>query len=202
VALGVGAGLGLGILQQDSTIHHFLHLEVRAAILVALALLTPSTGLILDSIDQIGPGPQETRWVELKAIATEMLALLVLFAVLQSTTPARLGISVAVLVVLAAMVPLRVLTVVLHRRVALRESTSSGVRVAIAMLPTLVFGLVLAKILRDRFAVSPTIFGGLILYTLVTTIFPVVVFRRALPDDDMPHVPELQEAAPDPGIQA
>jgi Kef-type K+ transport system membrane component KefB len=279
-----------------------LHLDGRVAALVALALLTPSTGFILDTIGHLDLGPVEKRWIKAKAIATELLALLVLFSVLQSTTVERMAISLAVLTAmilvlplvfrafvalvvpfapksefgflvmiavicafvtrelgvyylvgafvvgmtaqrfrerlpaiaseqilhavemfasffvpfyffnaglglrredfeirsiafgigcLAVMVPVRVAAVIVHRRMALREDHSIGLRVAVAMLPTLVFGLVIAEILRDRFAAPPWLFGGVILYTLLTTILPVFYLRRPLPEFLEPHAPAL-----------
>ncbi len=286
----------------------FLHLEGRAATLLALALLTPSTGFILDSIGQLGLAPEEKRWIKSKAIATELLALLVLFGALQSTSFERMGISLAVLVgmilllplvfrafaalvvpfaprsefafllmiavlcafatrelgvyylvgafvvgmtaqrfrerlpalaseqlihavemfasffvpfyffnaglqlrredldlgslgyglgFLAVIAPLRLGTVMLHRRLALREGGRKSVRIAVAMLPTLVFGLVIAEILRDRFSASPALFGGVILYTLATTVLPAVFFRRPLPEYQEPHAPPLEQSETD-----
>ena len=291
-------------------IARFLHLEPRAAMLLALALLTPSTGFILDSIDQLGLTPPEKRWVKSKAIATELLALLVLFATLQSTTVERMAVSLAVLAgmivllpllfrvfaalvvpfaprsefafllmiavaaafvtrelgvyylvgafvvgmaaqrfrerlpamasekmihavemfasffvpfyffnaglqlrrtdfsseallyglaFLAVMVPLRIAAVIVHRRVALREGRHIGVRIAVAMLPTLIFGLVIAEILRDRFAAPPAIFGGVILYTLATTVLPAFLFKREVTEFVEPHAPDLEGPAPNSG---
>lgn len=288
----------------------FLQLEGRVATLLALALLTPSTGFILDSIGQLGLASEEKQWVKSKAIATELLALLVLFGALQSTSVERMALSLAVLVgmilllplvfrafaalvvpfaprsefafllmiavlcafatrelgvyylvgafvvgmtaqrfrerlpalaseqlvhtvemfasffvpfyffyaglqlrredlhlgalgyglgFLALMVPVRVGSVVLHRRLALREGWRAGVRIAVAMLPTLVFGLVIAEILRDRFAVSPELFGGVILYTIITTVVPAIYFRRPLPEFLEPHVPPLERTERDGG---
>ena len=68
--------------------------------------------------------------------------------------------------------PLRVALIALHRRVALREPLRNGARIGIAMLPTLVFTLVIAEILRDQFAVPRAVFGGLIIYTLANTLIP------------------------------
>lgn len=289
----------------------FAGFEPRLATLLALALVTPSTGFILDSLALFGLAEPEKRWVKSKAIATELLALLVMFGTLQSTTAERLGISVLVLVgmivllplvfrafaklvvpfaprsefafllmlavacafatrelgvyylvgafvvgmaaqrfraqlpaiaseqmvhavemfasffvpfyffsaglhlrredlnlaalgwgalFLGAMVPLRVLTVVLHRRLVVRESPRAGVRVSVAMLPTLVFGLVIAEILRDRFAAPPALFGGVVLYTLGTTVIPAFFFRRPLPEFTEPHAPQLP--TPVPGADA
>lgn len=281
---------------------YFLKLEPRMATLLALALLTPSTGFILDSIGGLGLEPPEKRWVKTKAIATELLALLVMFGTLQSTTVERMGISLLVLTgmivllpvlfrafaalvvpfaprsefafllmiavacafvtrelgvyylvgafvvgmaaqrfrerlpaiasedmihavemfasffvpfyffnaglqlrredlnpmsvaygvgFLAVIVPLRIVTVTVHRRIVLVEGQKVGMRIAVAMLPTLVFGLVIAEILRDRFAAPPAIFGGVILYTLVTTLVPAFFFRRPPSEFLAPHAPGL-----------
>ena len=76
------------------------------AVLVALALLTPSTGFILDALDMLGMGPREKAWIKSKAIATELLALLVLFATLQSTTALRMAVATGVLVAMIVVLPL------------------------------------------------------------------------------------------------
>lgn len=265
-----------------------LGLDPRPAALLALALLTPSTGFILDSLHAFGLSDEERDWVKRKAIATELLSLLVLFGVLQSTSAQRFAISATALAALVAVlpllfrgftklvapfaprsefafllmlavtcafvtrslgvyylvgafvvgvaarqfraqlpalasdemlhavemfatffvpfyffsaglelrredlrwqalgygglflvvaVPLRLVTVALHRRAALGERLAHGGRIALAMLPTLVFGLVIAAILRDRFALRAELFGGLVVYTLVATMVPVVWFR-------------------------
>jgi Kef-type K+ transport system membrane component KefB len=280
-------------------IHAVLGLEPRVAALVALALLTPSTGFILDSLDQLGLDERERFWIKSKAIATEILALGVMFVTLQSTSTARFTMSslallamVLVLPVvfrafaafvvrhaprsefafllmiavvcavitrelgvyylvgaflvgmaaqrfrtrlpamasedllravelfasffvpfyffhaglemrledfvpesllygfgfLVTMVPFRALGVVVHRRLALGERSRDAMRIAISMLPTLVFGLVIAAILRDRFAVAPPLFGGLILYTLVCTLIPALVLRQPIPEYATPRV--------------
>ena len=286
-----------------------LGLEPRTATLLALALLTPSTGFILDAIHMFGFDDAQRQWVKAKAIATEILALLVLFATLQSTTWERMAVSVGVLgamilllpvvfqvfarlvvpfaprsefafllmiavicayvtrglgvyylvgafvVGMAAQrfrhrlpalasedllravemfasffipfyffsaglslrredfpleallyglcfllifVPLRIGTVALHRRIALQEKWVSGTRIALSMLPTLVFGLVIAGILRDRFAVAPAIFGGLILYVLATTLLPAFFLKRQLSEFQEPHAPHLDPTLPPP----
>lgn len=280
-------------------------LEPRPAIVLALALLTPSTGFILDSLASLGLAPEERRWVKSKSIATELLALLVMFATLQSSSASRFALSavalfaivmvlpvlfrvfarfvvphapksefafllmVAVLCAYATralgvyylvgafvvgvaaqrfrrqlpafaseqmvhavemfasvfvpfyffgaglhvqrddlslealawgggfsvtILPLRLLAVTLHRRLALAESLRAGLRVAIPMLPTLVFGLVLAGILRDHYGVRPAIVGGVTLYTVVATLVPSLLFRRALASGTEPHAPPVGDA--------
>jgi len=280
-----------------------LNLEPRVALLAALALVTPSTGFILDAIGMFGLAPKECEWIKSKAIATELLALLVLFATLQSTTWERMALSSAALAVMIGllpvafqvfaklvvpyapksefafllmvavvcayvtrqlgvyylvgafvvgmaaqrfreklpalaseeliravelfasffvpfyffnagltlraddfsvgavrlggafvlvMVPLRLATVVMHRRISLGEGLRASMRIAVPMLPTLVFGLVIAGILRERFAVDGLLFGALVLYTLTVTIIPAVVFRAPLPDGAAPKAPALE----------
>jgi Kef-type K+ transport system membrane component KefB len=308
--LAVRAGLLFAVAFSVAAV---LNMDARAATLLALALLTPSTGFILDSIDNLDLDGPEKRWIKTKAIASELLALVVLFATLQSTTAQRMGISILLLTgmivllpivfrafaalvvpfaprsefafllmtaVLAAfltrelgvyylvgafvvgmaaqrfrerlpaiaseqlihavemfasffipfyffsaglqlrredlslealgyglgflivMLPVRIAAVAVHRRVALGERYRVGARIAVALVPTLVFGLVIAQILRERFGVTPAVFGGVIIYTLVTTIVPAFVFKRRLPDYEEPRAPELEFASVAAGATA
>ena len=278
-------------------------LEARPAIILALALFTPSTGFILDSLAALGLTAEERRWVKSKAIATELLALLVMFATLQSTSASRFASSAAALLAIvivlpvlfrvfarfviphaprsefafllmvallcayatralgvyylvgafvvgvaaqrfrmqlpalaseqmihavemfasvfvpfyffgaglhvrredlswaalawgtgfvALVLPLRLLVVTTHRRIALGEPFPDALRVAVPMLPTPVFGLVLAGILRDRFAVGPEIVGGLTLYTVVSTLLPSFVHRGVTASGTEPHAPQSE----------
>ena len=84
----------------------FAGLEWQAATLLALALLTPSTGFILDTLAQQGLGEEERFWVAAKAIAGEILALVVLFFVVQSGSVSTFALSSVGLLVLVAGVPL------------------------------------------------------------------------------------------------
>ncbi len=279
------------------------NLPLRPAVLVALALLTPSAGFILDSLGSLGVSERERFWVKGQAVATELVALATMFVVLQSTAVGRLSIAVlalgalvaalplafrifAVQVVpyapksefafllmvavlcafatrrlgvyylvgafvvgitaqrfrkrlpaiasermveaverfasffvpfyffhaglglrredfgpeallagaglLAVMVPLRVGLIALHRRLALGESWRESARIAVPLLPTLVLTLVIAELLRARFAVGPAVFGGLIVYTLVNTLIPGLVLRVPPPEFESPHAPHLE----------
>jgi Kef-type K+ transport system membrane component KefB len=71
----------------------YLDLGWQAAGLLALALLTPSTGFILDTLERLGLDPEERFWVTSKAIAGELLALAALFVILQAGDPLQLGLS-------------------------------------------------------------------------------------------------------------
>jgi len=265
-----------------------LPMPTRQAVLVGLALVTPSCGFILDSLSSLGVSNEEGYWIRTKAIASELLALGVLFVTLQSTSVTRLGVSAAALILMAAFLPvlLRFLTarvsiyapnsefafllmvavifayatrqlgvyylvgaflvgitarrmrdqlpllasdqnlhavevfasffvpfyffnaglgisrealslkalgigvafaaisipvriglVLLQRRVRLSEAWSKGMRVAVPMIPTLVFTLVLAQILQEQFQIDDALFGGLVVYAALTTILPAMVFR-------------------------
>lgn len=278
----------------------------RPALLLSLAIFTPSTGFILDSLPAFGLSPTEQYWVKTKAIASELVALLGLFVVVQSgsvlefsasavvlaamvlvlpwvfqafasrvlpfapksefafllilalvcasvtrqlgvyylvgafvvgVTAVRLrqrlpalaserlliGIELfasffapfyffkaglhleagffgweAVLLGLALVVvsvPLRVGVVAAFRRVALGEPLRSGTRVGLSLVPTLVFTLVLAGILRERFALSDQLFGALVVYALVNTTLPGVLLRWLTEEAPAPS-PAASEAVP------
>ena len=288
-----------------------LRLPLQPSILVALALTTPSTGFILDSLNSLAVNKTERVWIKSKAIATELVALAVLFIALQPPDPASILTSTAVMVGLIAflplmfrlfakvvlpyapksefafllmvavlsalvtrnlgayylvgafivgvtaqrfrehmpaiasaqmldavelfasffvpfyffhaglglrsedftpdalvlgafmfaiMVPLRVYLVAVHRRYSLGETLRSGARIGVSLAPTLVFTLVIAEILRDRFGVPQAVFAGLIVYTIANTLLPGFILRlapAARSDVDVP-VPEMALAAPDP----
>ena len=281
-----------------------LDVGARPAALVALALFTPSTGFILDSLPGLGVGREEQFWIRAKAIATELLALAVLFVTLQSTSLQHFALATAALAamvtvlplvlrlfaariaplaprsefsfllmlavvaayvtkqlgvyylvgaflvgasaqflrervpalsserlvhaieafasvfapfyffnagmhlhaadfspravlvglgLLAVCVPLRVGLVVGHRALAFRQPWRVGLPVAIALTPTLVFSLVLAEILRDRFAAQPWLVGALVIYTVGNTLLPGFLLRdRGAPELD------AMEGAADP----
>jgi Kef-type K+ transport system membrane component KefB len=80
-------------------------MDARASALVALALLTPSTGFILDSLDGFGLDRDQAYWVKTKAIATELLALLLLFVLLQSTSWQQLVLASVALAGTVAVLP-------------------------------------------------------------------------------------------------
>ncbi|MCM2334761.1 MAG: cation:proton antiporter [Anaeromyxobacteraceae bacterium] len=280
----------------------WLGLGVRPAALLALALLTPSTGFILDALRTLDLSEQAKFWVRSKAVATELLALAVMFLTLQSADARQLGISAAVLVgmvlllpfvfrVFAAVVvphaprsefafliivatvcalvtrrlgvyylvgafvvgmvargfrqrlpamssekmlhaveafasvfvpfyffhaglelrrddlslealwwtaafvglviPFRLALVSLHRRWRLRETWREGLGVSVSMLPTLVFTLVIARILREQFDLPGPVFGGLLGYALVNTVIPTFVMRTPPPEFEAPQLPPM-----------
>lgn len=111
-------------------------------------------------------------------------------------SPWALGVGSACLLFVGA----RVVIVAVHRRLALSEPIREGVRVGIALAPTLVFTLVIAEILRDRFAAPPAAFGGLMVYALVNTVLPVLLLKAPPPafDEPMAATAPYESAAPQP----
>ena len=85
---------------------HYFHFSMQVAGLIALALLTPSTGFILESLHGLGLDENEEFWVKSKSIAGELLALLLLFIFLKSGSYSDLGTSSAVLIAIAFGLPL------------------------------------------------------------------------------------------------
>lgn len=262
---------------------HLLGASARVAALVALALVTPSTGFILSSLSGFGLSEVEQRSVKTYAIGSELIALTVLFFVLQSTSALRLALATAAMVALVVLIPLafrffatvvapyaprsefafllmvavvcayttrrlgvyylvgafvvglaaqrfradhpamssekmvdalesfgsvfipfyffhagteisreqltlkafgigllllvvlgpvRVAVTGLHRKLTLRETFRASRRIGSALLPTLVFTLVIAGILHQRFQMAGDIVGGLVLYTILNTMIP------------------------------
>lgn len=269
-------------------VHSLLDLDWAPAVIFSLALLTPSTGFILDSLAGFGLDPEQDSWVKSKAIATELVALALLFVTVQSGAEGSLLVSTLALVAMvaalpwafrlfarhilpwaprseftflvvvaivcalatrrlgvyylvgafvvgltalrlrqrvpelgserllgavelfasffvpfyffqagyglresdlglrtiaaggllvAAVVPARVAAVALHRRLALGEQPRPSLKVAASLLPTLVFTLVLAQILRERFDLAPRLVGALAVYAIATTIAPGLWLR-------------------------
>jgi Kef-type K+ transport system membrane component KefB len=276
----------------------------NTSLLLALALLTPSTGFILESLGRLGLDADERYWVTVKAIGSEILALVVVFVVLQSDSAEHLGIStLAILAMIvgipllfgllgrlvvpyapgsefsllvmvgliaaylterlgvhalvgaflagfiaqllrkrmpglasaenlraiqlfasffipfyffvaglgipaaalqwdalrlgvaitAVALPLRIGVVWCQRRFIANETAVGSLRVATALSPTLIFTLVLATILRERFHITDTLFGALLVYAALSTLLPS--FLLAKPVDFSPQVP-VDERSP------
>lgn len=267
----------------------FLDLAFRPALILALGLMTPSTGFILNTLKAKSFENQQEYWIRTKAIAKEIVAIFLLFVALQSHTWQQLLQSTAILLGLilvlpsvfrfflkkiapyapdsevaflvlialvcgvitqkigayylvgafivgmtagrfrhfmgdsdqgttlasltsfftvfipfyfykagmgftseiflvdgvkmgllfiAVCVPIRILSVFSTLHFFLKDSWKDRYAIAMNLLPTLIFGLVIAAILRDEFAVEPAIISGLVIYTIVTSIIPAILFRN------------------------
>jgi Kef-type K+ transport system membrane component KefB len=72
----------------------------------------------------------------------------------------------------ACLIPVRLAVVWLQSRFMQHRGHRGSVRVAIALTPTLIFTLVIAEILRENFAVSPSLYGGLLVYAAINSLLP------------------------------
>jgi Kef-type K+ transport system membrane component KefB len=279
----------------------YFAMDVRPASLVALALLTPSTGFILSTLPAFGLSASEQFAVKSKAVGAELVALAVLFFVLQTESVERFSFAVAALagivfviplafrafaanvapyaprsefafllmvavlcawatrrlgvyylvgafivgvaaqrfrermpamssekmidaleafgsvfipfyffvagthiegeqlsfralglgvLLLLVFVPLRVGVTVLHRKLGLKETLAAARRVGVALVPTLVFTLVLVQILREEYAANETLLGALVLYTVLNTMLPGLVLHAGVPAFEEPSAPD------------
>jgi Kef-type K+ transport system membrane component KefB len=287
----------------------FLGMSARASALLALALVTPSTGFILSSLSSFGLTPVEQKSVRTYAIGSELIALAALFFVMQSTSAHHLAVSIAAMIgviiliplafrafasvvaphaprsefafllmvavvcayatrllgvyylvgaflvgvaaqryrashpamssekmvdalesfgsvfipfyffhagteivgehitvraviigllLVVGLVPIRIAVISLHRKLALNESFADSRRVGSAMVPTLVFTLVILGLLEDGFGISHDLAGALVLYTILNTTMPAFVLHAQPADfEDVAALP--LEHAPGPG---
>jgi Kef-type K+ transport system membrane component KefB len=286
-----------------------LGMPARASALLALALVTPSTGFILSSLSSFGLTPGEQNTVRTYAVGSELIALAALFFILQSTSTHQLLLSIAAmagviiviplafrafasvvaphaprsefafllmvavvcayatrllgvyylvgaflvgvaaqrfrashpamssekmvdalesfgsvfipfyffhagteivgehitfraiaigLLLVVTLVPIRIAVISLHRKVVLNESFAVSRRVASAMVPTLVFTLVILGLLVDQFDISSELAGALVLYTILNTTMPAFVLHAQPADfEDVEALP--LDRAPAPG---
>lgn len=83
----------------------YMQMQWQPAWLLALGLMTPSTGFILDTLPVSGLKQSEQIEVSLNAISGEIIALLTLFIVSQAGSLQMLGISAGVLFLLILVTP-------------------------------------------------------------------------------------------------
>lgn len=271
-----------------------LDLPLRPAILLSLGLLTPSTGFILNSLSSFKFTDEQKYWIRSKAIASEILAIFVMFMVLQSESIKTLGLSsiaiVAMILIVpflfrfflkiiapfapnsevtflillafvcgvatrkmgtyylvgafivgivaaqfrhfvktdnsdkmfyaigffstlfvpfyffragiglgsstitwtgisvglafsAIFIPLRYFSILASIKVFLNNYWEDRQEISVSLMPTLIFGLVIASILQERFSISPDITIGLIIYTLVSSIVPALLLEKSSPEE-------------------
>jgi Kef-type K+ transport system membrane component KefB len=69
-------------------------------------------------------------------------------------------------------IPVRLGVVWLQSRLMQHRGHRGSLRVSIALTPTLIFTLVIAEMLRENFAISPPLYGGLLVYASITSLLP------------------------------
>lgn len=73
-------------------------------------------------------------------------------------------------------VPLRIFLINYSLKSFLKDFKADKYKVSLSLMPTLIFGLVIADILLDRGEVDESIVFGLICYTLLTSLVPAIFF--------------------------
>lgn len=99
------------------------------------------------------------------------------------------------LVLSVAVLPLRVGLLWVQRRFIRGESAMASLRVSAALTPTLIFTLVLATILRERYGISDAVYGALLVYAGLSTLLPSLVLPRAAAFDVFP-APDAAASSP------
>src|SRR5690606_28376823 len=94
--------------------------------------------------------------------------------------------------------PLRIGVVWLQRRVLFREAQAGTLKASVALAPTLVFTLVLAGILHQRFDLPPVLYGALLLYTTINTLLPSLVLKAPFDVDPADDAALPRPLAPQP----
>lgn len=77
---------------------------------------------------------------------------------------------------LVLFIPLRLMINVTSIKWMMKDFTKHPYDISLSLMPTLIFGLVIAGILKEKEAVSNTIIYGLIFYTLISSLLPTFLF--------------------------
>ena len=97
-------------------------------------------------------------------------------------------------------VPLRLGVTWVQLKWVLTTNAVEHKNVAVALLPNLIFGIVLAQILREKFQLDADLYLALIVYTVGISIFPAFILKSTSSIlspynyDDLLTAPESDEA--------
>lgn len=72
---------------------------------------------------------------------------------------------------------IRVGTILIHRKIVLREAFGESIVIAVSLLPNLVFGLVIVGMLVEQSSIPSYLLGAIIVYTFGVTIIPTILNR-------------------------
>ena len=80
-------------------------------------------------------------------------------------------------------IPIRIFSFYSNIFLFLKKNWTDRFQISFSLIPTLIFGLVITGILRDRYDLDPNILSGLIVYTIIASIIPAIVFRNCPTND-------------------
>lgn len=116
-------------------------LPLFSAIVLALALATPSTGFILDSIDSSNISEKQKFWIKLKAISAELVALGGLLVFSQMDSAAGLATSLLIVGLLIVVLPL-----FLKKLALTLEKFAPGSEFSFILMLAIICGIITKKI--------------------------------------------------------
>lgn len=68
--------------------------------------------------------------------------------------------------------PIRMIVMAAYRKLRMGEHMATSLKIAAMTTPTILFTLVVATILHERFGITNRLFGALVFYGILTTLFP------------------------------
>lgn len=80
------------------------------------------------------------------------------------------------IIMIALFIPLRMALVITSIKYFMNNALLKGYKISLSLLPTLIFGLVIATVLLQRGEVDKKLVYSLIIYTLITSLIPTLVF--------------------------
>ncbi len=86
-------------------LEYFFDIGYRASMILSLGIMTPSTGFILDSLKGIHLTEGQEKWVRSKAISKELVAIFMLFVILQTQSISEFVISTAIITAMIFILP-------------------------------------------------------------------------------------------------
>lgn len=86
-------------------VHYFFSLNIQESLILSLGLITPSAGFILNSLKNYKLKDSQLKWVKVKAISKELLAVVILFVALLSNDLQQLFVSTLIVVFMIVVLP-------------------------------------------------------------------------------------------------
>lgn len=75
-----------------------------------------------------------------------------------------------------AFVPMRVFLIRMSMKLFLKDYNPEAFNISLSLMPTLIFGLVISSILKERGIIDPKWIYALIIYTIMTSLIPAIIF--------------------------
>ncbi len=85
------------------------------------------------------------------------------------------------LLLIISVIPIRLYSVDLGIKYFIEDFQDKNKTVAKALMPNLIFGLVIVSILKEQFIIKDSILFGLIIYTIIASLLPAFLFEKEQP---------------------